>query len=105
MATFAIDFALKNIRSLSKWMLQKGIDALAERVANMAFDETRKEATVILEKVDLEILEQAVNILKSDTEKMAKMLTNQAKKDLTASISHVERGLIIILVSKFIENI
>ena len=46
-------------------------------------------------------LQQAVEVLKSDTEKLASMITKQAQAVLTASYSHAERGLIIIFVSNF----
>lgn len=101
MASFAIDFALKNLRSLSKWTLQKGVDALARKATDMAVDESRKKAVTVLEKSDYEILQQAVEVLRSDAEKLASMITKQAKAILTASYSHAELGLIMILVRKF----
>lgn len=101
MTSFAIDFALKNFRSLSKWTVQKGIDALAKKAADFSADETRQKAIAVLEKSDYEILQKTVEILKSDTEKLASMFTKHAKAVLTASYSHAKRGLIIILVNYF----
>jgi hypothetical protein len=101
MTSFAIDFVLKNLGSLSKWMLQKAVEALTKKATHMAGDETRKKAIAVLEKSDYEILQQAVELLKSDSEKLASMITKQAKAVLTAIFSHAERRLIIMLVTNF----
>lgn len=82
-------------------MLQKGVDALAKRAAGMVMDQTRKKAITVLENSDFEILQQLLERLQNDTEKLASMFTKQAKAVLTSSYSHAERGLIIIRVSSF----
>lgn len=71
MTSFAIDFALKNIRSLSKWRLQKGVDARAKKPTDVAVDEIQKIAIEALEKTDYEILHQAVEAFKSGAERVA----------------------------------
>lgn len=98
MASFALDFALKNLCSLSKWTLEKSLDTLAEKAAEMAIEKSQEKVIVILEASDYEILQQVVEILRSDGEKLALMITKQAKATLSASYSHLQRGLLMILV-------
>lgn len=95
----AIDFALKVVLSLSKWMLRKGADTVSTKAIDMAKDKVRKQSISALEKSDHEILRQAVEIMKTEIDQLKDMMVNQARMELNASISHVERGLILILVS------
>ncbi len=104
MTSYAIDFALKSITSLSKWTLLKGINVLASRAATRAIDEALSTTRETLQKNDYEILHQAVEVLESDIERVAAMITKQARATLKASYSHAQRGLVIIYVSKFYQS-
>lgn len=102
MTTLAIDFALENVFSLTKWMVQKTVDAVSKRTEEIVVKESQKSMVVALEKRDFDILQRAIDVLKSDSQKVASMFAKQAKAELLASWDLLERGLILIHVCKLL---
>lgn len=91
-----IDFALENVLSLTKWMVQKTADAVSKRTEDILVKESQKSLVVALDKKDFDILQKAIDVLKSDSQKVATMFGKQAKAELMASWDLMERGIILL---------
>lgn len=104
--SIAINFLLTCGPSLAKWLIKQGtkvatneaVTSAGENKVDLNSAEEINAQDFMLNKRDFEILTTSIDVLQANSEKLSSMVTQQSVAELSASYSHVKRGLVMIKV-------